>query len=247
VRLLIPLLLLAAACRQPLDEIDEIYSTDPDQRVFCGVDIDDAKGNDLDSILGGLERAHERGEVMHLYAHAPGSSVSNERLEAVLTRADELGLAYLTYAELGAPAPPQGGLALSFDDSNIDAWYGARALFQAHGARVTFFVTRYDWFTDLGRTWLHELAGDRHEIAAHGLRHRNGPNYVIEYGLRAYLDDEVLPSLQLLRDDGFTVTSFAYPYGRRTGEMDHALLQYFERIRSVSYSIEGLVSDPCPE
>src|SRR5262245_39882616 len=124
--------------------MDEIYSRGGARQVLCAVNLDGNAGNQLDSVLGGLERAHARGEVIHLFAHSPGASVSMERLAAVLTRADELGLAYVTYPELGAVATPHGGLALSFDDSNIDSWFGARELLLAHGARATFFVTRYD-------------------------------------------------------------------------------------------------------
>jgi peptidoglycan/xylan/chitin deacetylase (PgdA/CDA1 family) len=153
----------------------------------------------------------------------------------------------VTYPELGAVATPHGGLALSFDDSNIDSWFSARELFLAHGARATFFVTRYDLFSADGRAKLHQLEADGHAVGAHGLRHRNGPEYVSENGLRAYMNDEVLPSLELLRADGFAARVFAYPYGRRTSEMDAAVLEHVDRVRSVSFSIDGLISDPCPE
>jgi hypothetical protein len=61
------------------------------------------------------------------------------------------------------------------------------------------------------------------------------------------MQDEVLPSIDLLRADGFAPTVFAYPYGRRTTEIDEAVLDVVERVRSVSFAYEGLVSDPCPE
>ncbi|MEJ7599620.1 MAG: hypothetical protein WKG01_17060 [Kofleriaceae bacterium] len=57
--------------------------------------------------------------------------------------------------------------------------------------------------------------------------------------------DEALPSIQVLRDDGYTVTSFAYPYGARTSELDDALLKHVPLLRSVSFSLEGAI-DPCP-
>jgi hypothetical protein len=238
------------ACTQtPLAEIDEIFSDDTSRRVLCSASLDSSAEIPLDSVLGGLERAHAKGEIIHLYAHSPGKSVPIERLVSVLTRADELGLAYLTYAELGDARAdvPAGGLALSFDDSNITEWFGIRDLLAEHGAHATFFVTRFDLLNDLERSELHTLEADGHAIEAHGLRHLNAPDYVMEYGIDAYMTDEVLPSLDLMRADGFQPTVYAYPYGRRTEELDDAVLKVVDRVRSVSFAYEGLVSDPCPE
>jgi hypothetical protein len=38
---------------------------------------------------------------------------------------------------------------------------------------------------------------------------------------------------------------FAYPFGMRTAETDRAILKYVDRVRSVSFSMEG-AGDPCP-
>jgi hypothetical protein len=43
--------------------------------------------------------------------------------------------------------------------------------------------------------------------------------------VRAYLDEEVLPSIDVSRADGYEVVSFAYPFGRRTTEMDESILE----------------------
>jgi hypothetical protein len=240
---------LLACTQTPLAEIDEIYSDDASRRVLCSASLDSDAEIPLDSILGGLERAHDQGEVIHLYAHKPGVSLPIDRLVSVLTRADELGLAYVTYAELGdaRAASAQGALALSFDDANVTEWFGIRDLLAQHGVHATFFITRFDLLDDLERSELHQLEADGHAIEAHGLRHVNAPDYVMEFGLDAYMADEVTPSLELMRADGFQPTVFAYPYGRRTDEIDEAVLQVVDRVRSVSFAYEGLVSDPCPE
>jgi hypothetical protein len=237
-----------SACSQtPLSQIDEIYSETAAERVLCSANLDESAEIPLDSVFGALERAHDRAEVVHLYAHSPGKSVSLERLDAVLDHADELGLAFVTYADFATTPTPTGGLALSFDDSDVASWWSIRARLADHGAHATFFVTRFDLLDATERDRLHQLDADGHAIEAHGLRHLNGPDYVSEYGLDAYMDDEVLPSIDLLREDGFTPTVFAYPYGRRTSEIDDAVLEIMERVRSVSFAYEGLVSDPCPE
>ena len=186
----------------------------------------------------------ERGEVVELYAHRPGTTVPLEKLEHVLAGAAARDLPYLTYADLAAGGVGPG-LALSFDDDGVEHWIAARPLLQQHGARVTFFVTRYYQFPDEVRAQVRELASDGHEIAAHGVDHLRAPLYVEELGLRAYLADEALPSIEILRADGYAVTSFAYPYGARTGELDRALAAHVSVLRSVAFPVAGPFG-PCP-
>ncbi|HEU5057814.1 MAG TPA: polysaccharide deacetylase family protein, partial [Kofleriaceae bacterium] len=196
-----------------------------------------------------LDRAAERGEVLMLFAHAPGSHVPFDRLEAVLAHARMLGLDFVTARDLAAGGPPRAGLALSIDDSDVDAWFSARDLLRRYGAKVSFYVTRFDRLSEARRAALHALAGDGHTVEAHGLRHLVAPDYVEEHGLAAYLRDEALPSIDLLRADGFDPISFAYPYGNRTSELDEALLEHVQTVRAVTFAERGLlpISDPCPE
>jgi len=238
----------AACSRPPLDEIDEVFYDWDGRRVLCAANLDEAAGNELDSVRSGLARAAERGEVISLYAHRPGGTVSVERIEEVLDAADQLGLDFVTYDDLAAGGPPRAALSLSFDDAHVDEWFGLRDAFDAHGARVTFFVSRYDRLSDARRDELRQLADDGHAIEAHGLRHLDAPAYVEANGLGAYLDDEADPSIDLLRADGYDPVAFAYPFGTRTGELDRALLERVALVRSVTFSVESpLISDPCPE
>ena len=72
--------------------------------------------------------------------------------------------------------------------------------------------------------------------------------YAEEYGLDRYVADEVVPSLDRLRVDGFAPRVFAYPFGARTGEIDRAVLAHVELVRSVTFAFgDPIVSDPCPE
>jgi hypothetical protein len=237
---------LVAGCdRDSLDQMDGIYYRWDDRKVLCAANLDASAKNDLESITRGLERARDRGELIGIYAHDIGHTVSRDKLEAVLAKIQELGLPYVTYPELSSDMPHEGGVLLSFDDNYIDAWYSARELFDKYGARVTFFVSKYDQASAEERRELHALADDGHAIEAHTRRHLHGPRYVEENGMKSYLHDEVLPSLDLLRADGFNPTVFAYPFGARTAETDRAILKYVDRLRSVSYSMEG-AGDPCP-
>jgi peptidoglycan/xylan/chitin deacetylase (PgdA/CDA1 family) len=215
--------------------------------VYCGADLDTVAGNDLQSVFGGLDRAKARGEQIHLYAHNIGVTVPTDFLAQVLQHANDLGLPFVTYRDLADGAQPGAAVVLSFDDQWIDAWYAARDLFKAHGVHATFFVSRYYLFTDLGKQELHALADDGHDIEAHTVNHLRAPDYVADHGLEAWLDDEALPSVQHLIDDGFAPpVAFAYPFGARTGETDRAMLDHVKVLRSVSFSFSAPVSDPCP-
>lgn len=232
----------------PLSQTDSTYYDWDGQKVLCAAGLDPESGNSLDSVMGGLERAARQGEVLLLFAHTPGVTVPLDRLEAVLARARDLGLDFITARDIATgDGSPRAGLALCFDDSGVDQWYGARPLLDRYGARVTFFVTRFDRLSQNQRDELHALAGDGHDIEAHGLRHLVAPDYVEEFGLQAYLDDEALPSIELLRQDGFDPVAYAYPFGARTGEIDRAMLRHVQLLRSVTFTAPyPLVSDPCP-
>jgi peptidoglycan/xylan/chitin deacetylase (PgdA/CDA1 family) len=242
---------IATGCGfERLDRIDEIFSQPGDgRRVLCATGLDTVAGNDLDSIHAGLDRAAARGEVIHLYGHSPGKTAPLDKIEAVVTDAAARGLTFVTYADLidGSPVPG-GGIALSFDDTDVDAWYGLRDLFARVGARATFFLSRYDGIDADRKARLRQLFDDGNAIEAHTVRHQHGPDYVEQYGLRAYLRDEAMPSIDRLRADGYPVRAYAYPFGARTGELDRALLDHVEVLRAVTFTTQTpLASDPCPE
>ena len=107
-------------------------------------------------------------------------------------------------------------------------------------------VAYFDHLDAERRAALHELALRGHAIEAHSVDHLRAPLYVEQHGLTAYLRNEALPSVEWLRADGFDVTSYAYPYGARTSEIDAALLARIPLVRSVSFTWTG-VADPCPD
>lgn len=233
--------------------MDEIFYDWTPRDVLCAANIDERGGNDLDTIYAGLARARDRGEVLQLYGHQPGdlaagATVAVDKVEAILARADELGLQFFTSPELVADGAGTGGLALSFDDAHIDDWWWLRPTFQRYHARATFFISRYAQWDDRMKGELADLAADGHSIQAHSVGHLRAPEYVTEHGLDAYMADEALPSIDLLVADGYPITDYAYPFGARTGELDRALLAHVARLRSISFSLDNAVTvDPCPE
>jgi len=233
------------ACRVDLGEVDGVFYDDDGRLVHCAVAIDRAAGNTLASIDGALDRAAERREVVELYAHRPALSISLATIEHVLAGARDRGLAFVTYADFAAGQGAGPGIALSFDDSDVPSWMAARSLLASYQARATFFVTRYAALSEHDHGSIRALADDGHDIEAHSVLHLRAPGYVEDHGLRAYLRDEALPSIDVLRAAGYPVVAYAYPFGARTDELDRALHEHVAILRSVSYAEDG-ISDPCP-
>ncbi|HLL21282.1 MAG TPA: polysaccharide deacetylase family protein [Kofleriaceae bacterium] len=218
----------AAACTTNEDKLE--YGWD-DRRIVCSRTFDDlSHPAPWDEITAQLAAAREHAAVTFLHAHDPDVSVSRAAIERVLETADMNGLDYVTFPEL-VPGPPRGAVALAFDDTAIEGWSSIRGQLAAHGARATFFVTRLHLWTDDQIALLAGLREDGHAIEAHSVDHRQPRAYVDERSAAAYLDEEVLPSIALLEERGFAVTSFAYPFGEDVPEIDDVLLERVGVIR----------------
>jgi hypothetical protein len=240
-------LLALAACHYDTDEADGAFYAWNDRKVHCAIDLDTYARNDVASVEAGLDRARDRGEVLELYMHDPGRTVEWDAIEAVLAATQQRGLTFYTYADLARGiATPGAGVLISMDDAWVDHWVEGIPLYAQYGARVTFFVSYFPQSSAADRAGLHALADAGHAIEAHSVKHLRAPLYVEQNGVDAYLTDEALPSIELLEAEGFDVTTYAYPYGARTGELDRALLRHVDLLRSVTFTWSG-PADPCPD
>src|SRR5262249_6874936 len=70
---LVPLLALGAF-HLDLGQVDSAFYNWYDRKVHCAVDIDSSADNSLPSIMSGLDRAADTGEVLELYTHDPQDS-----------------------------------------------------------------------------------------------------------------------------------------------------------------------------
>jgi hypothetical protein len=233
------------ACRTPVDELDGAYYAWDGRSVHCSVEIDDRAGISLEQIEAGMDRAAQTGEVLELLVHAPGVSITLDRFERVLAAAVARDLAFVTVTDM-LRGTPRAGIALMFDDWHTKTWVESMPLLDRYGAKVTLFVARYAGMSETARHQLAQLAAAGHDIEAHGVLHLRGPIVVEERGLRTYLDEEVLPSIELLRADGYEVVSFAYPFGAHTAEMDGAIIDSgaVELVRTLAKTHE-LRANPC--
>ena len=211
------------------------FAWDRDQRAVGAYDIDHLAPDNA-PLLAAIDDTTLHDEVTVFYGHAGPDATLPETIDAILTRADEDSLPIYTFEDLvaGAGGPSQAGIALSFDDTEIDDWWAWQEIFDRHHARATYFVTEYYMFTDEGRTRLHALYDAGHAIEAHGVHHERAETYIAEHGLQAYLDDEVQPSIDVLRADGFAPVAYAHPNGSHTPELDEALEDRIALSRTIS-------------
>ena len=239
------MLVSLAACQDSIRDIDGAFYNGDHRLVHCGVNLDTSARNDISSIDSALDRAQQRGEVAELYTHKPGYTVPIDKIEHVLAGAKDRGLKFYTYADFANDVPVTAGLALSFDDTYATEWVGLEPMFEQYGAKVTFFVAHYTSMADDEHAEIHQLANWGHDIEAHSVRHLRAPDYVENYGIDAYLHDEVDPSIAVLQDEGYTISAYAYPFGARTAELDRNIGKRVSVIRSVAFSY-SVVQSPCP-
>ena len=202
------------------------------QHTVGAMELDHLQADDL-GMLDQLDAEDGSSAVAMFYAHVPGRDVDMATLEGLLQRAQDDGLDYLTFADLAA-GPHRAGISLSFDDTEVDQWFTLRPLLAKYGAHVSFFVTRYFEFTEAQKAELWQLFQDGNSIEAHGVNHAYAVKYVKQYGLEQFIDEEVVPSIEVLRADGYTPVAYAHPGGSHDREIDNAILEHIPIVRSIS-------------
>ena len=126
---------------------------------------------------------------------------------------------------------------LSFDDvENLESWQEHIGLIESHGAVATFYIDRPASLASEQLDWLGVIQDMGHEVGFHGTNHVNAVQavYFDDMSLDEYVDTEILPGLDILAEAGLAVSSFAYPYGHHSEEIDNALLPYFHSLRGVA-------------
>jgi hypothetical protein len=217
---------------------DNLYRNPPyydwdDTTAVGAFKIDQLGGNDR-GLLDAVDSVRGSDSVVLFYGHNPPAETTYEAIETLLGRAEQDGLEIFTFADRAAPRARHAGICLSFDDTDVDAWYALRGLLARHHAHVSFFVTQYTQLTEDQHAELHVLYAEGNSIEAHGVNHALSTAYIPQYGLQAYLDSEVQPSIDVLRGDGFTPVAYAHPGGAHTRELDEALAPRIRFARSIS-------------
>ena len=136
-------------------------------------------------------------------------------------------------------APPievikRGGVVFTFDDRFVDDWYDLHNLLDNTGWRATFFLDRFHTYNSSQINKLQRMQEYGHEFGHHSSTHARATDYVRDYGIDAYLENEIHTQKRLMAEYGFSPTSFAYPYGSRNLQLDTALFDVFSILRGVS-------------
>lgn len=149
------------------------------------------------------------------------------------------------------------GIALTFDDGyRVNHWYdyglgkksGYKDIFGYFDVKATFNINAFHEFED-GRELnqaeidrMLEIQANGHEIAHHGYKHKNAVEYVEKYGGQRWIDEEILPLFQWMKDkkssingEGFKeAISFIYPGSKYNNETNRLLQKYFKVFRAAS-------------
>ncbi|CAA6807631.1 MAG: Protease 1 [uncultured Sulfurovum sp.] len=134
------------------------------------------------------------------------------------------------------PSNNEAGLVLTFDDHDVSGWYSMRNVFLEHGIRATFFVDQFHTLSDDEITKLKTLESDGHEIGCHTYDHKGiGRDYNNDVNLiDDYLNEQIIPAYENMKNRGFNPTSLAYPYGEHESSFDSAVRRYFPYLRTTA-------------
>jgi len=128
----------------------------------------------------------------------------------------------------------RGGYVLSFDDSYVREWYDHRDIFEEYDVSATFFVTRFAQLTPSQIDMLKELERNGHEIGSHSYSHIDALEYAAAHSVAEYVNVEVIPAMDIMKEHGFDVNSFAFPFGANNEELNMEVLKYVKVIRDVT-------------
>ena len=128
------------------------------------------------------------------------------------------------------------GIVLTFDDFFVNQWHSFLNLSYVYGAKATFYVCYADRLTDDQIIKLAELQTANNEIGYHTLNHVNLVHLAQHRTVDNVVETEIIPGLQILREKGFKVNSFAYPYGAGNDLLDRELLKHFGNVRYTAYT-----------
>ena len=127
------------------------------------------------------------------------------------------------------------GVAITFDDNDVDGWYGIHTILKKYNWKATFFISDFQSFDDDKTRKLSALKEYGHEIGGHGCNHLNAIAYTRENGIDAYMRNEIYPLKKAMAEKGFDIASFAFPYGARNKKIDSAMFKEFKILRGTTW------------
>ena len=138
------------------------------------------------------------------------------------------------------PAPKKK-IALSFDDQvHIPRWNESMSYFEEYDVHATFYIDRQHSLSEDDYATLHHFVDMGHEIGLHTLEHKSLATHLQNGGNeQEWFVQQVIPSMQIMEQQGFEIESFSYPFGERNIESDKLIHSIIPVLRGVAGNPEG--------
>jgi len=133
------------------------------------------------------------------------------------------------------------GIILSFDDGmNLESWNESRDFFTQNEIIATFFIDRWGSLSEERLQIIRQLHSDGHEIGFHGLNHAGYFDFIAQnLSAQDYIEQEIIPGIELMEEQGYEINSYAYPKGQRNVEIDHLIHEKIPVLRGTRSNAEG--------
>jgi len=205
---------------------------------YANIDANYTAFDNVDTLTFGLGVEASNGK-WHTYIRNVAEDINKTELNNQLLSIEgvvvigSLSIDNLELFNILHPTQNSSGVAITFDDTTINSWFGQRAMFNKYGAKVTFFVSHFFSLDAVQINKLKLLEADGSEIGCHTYSHKgvykdfNGDVSRVN----EYIQDQIVPARDLMVNAGFNPVSFAYPYGEHQVAYDAAVRAYFPNIR----------------
>lgn len=127
----------------------------------------------------------------------------------------------------------QPGFVLTFDDDYTYEWQLLTKLLNKYDAKATFFVSNFHKLTSNQIKTLQNLESAGHEIGHHSTNHVDAIEFLENHTIKEYMDQEIISSKRIMKENNLSPISFAYPYGSNNSETDSLLLDEFKILRDI--------------
>ena len=121
----------------------------------------------------------------------------------------------------------QCGVLLAFDDYSTDSWEKYFGLFEEYDAKVTFFVS-----ITKPTDFCYRAREKGHEIAFHTAGHVD-----LASASEDVVYEQAIAPIEVFREEGIELSTFAYPYGSHDDQLDQRLLEHYKVLRG-AYALE---------
>lgn len=136
----------------------------------------------------------------------------------------------------GKTMEKRGAVCFTFDDFHGENWLIADSLFQKYDAHATFFIVGEISSEKL--EVMKKLRAFGHTVGLHSVHHGNAVKFIQKNGADKYLEEEIIPQLEVCRRSGLEIHCFSYPCNYRDDDTDRLLFRYFDYLRS-GHGIDG--------